>query len=118
MSQQEYEIHIYGLNSFDVTLKDEYVDEFPVGLFEELREDSTLDKLGLQYIDSGYYDDGDYIGILPYTLYPWEKKPDVPHFRNEEEVKDAIVKAIAEYVEETPEGIRAKIDYHDANGCC
>jgi len=42
MSQQEYEIHIYGLNSFDVTLKDEYVDEFPVGLFEELREDSTL----------------------------------------------------------------------------
>lgn len=118
MSQQEYEIHIYGLHDSDVTLKDEYKEKFVEGFFYDLMDDGTLDKYGLDYESTVNYGEGDYIGVTPYIIYPWGNKPDVSDFSSEEAVKDAIVDAIKKYVEETPEEIRKKIGYYHTNGCC
>lgn len=116
----DYEIHIFGLHSDDVTLKEEYEDEYGAnenGGVEELFYDKVHcsgEFAPLEGIGTGETDGGYYIGMLAVPTYPWEK-PNTP-FRTKEEVVQAIVKAVSPYVVETPDEIRSKIREHDDFG--
>lgn len=120
---RHYEIHIYGLHSTDVTLKKEYEKEYGEGaegvealFFDKFFPDWNLE---LDYVGTGDYDNGNYIGLRAFPLYPWDKdeleRPRCP-LQTGEEVQQAIVEAVSQYVKETPDEIRAAIRLHDDVG--
>ena len=119
MSTSEYQFHIFGISSNDVTIKDEFREDYDEAeLFQTLMGNGTVSHLGLDFATTGDYNEGNYIGCLSSPAYPWGAQDSFEGcLRTPEEVKKAIVAAIGKYVEESPDEIAGLVDYETANGC-
>lgn len=113
MVKEAWGVNIFGIRTGDVHFIDGLIGRG--GKYKTVAAflEEELKGSGLEYDDDGEYGH-DYIGFHP--QYQFRKEDDAPHFQNEKEATEYIVRKLEPYTKEDKNMLSWLVDYYSEPG--